>query len=72
VTSAWDNEDNGAESGCVETIVVACVSVIWSFWDLSVRQRHTEWLLIGGDACEVRRERFGHDCVCVLVMVINR
>jgi hypothetical protein len=33
---AWESADNGAESGCVERIAVACVSVIWTFWGLFV------------------------------------
>jgi hypothetical protein len=36
VIRARERADNGAESGCVERIAVACVSVIWSFWDLPV------------------------------------
>ena len=36
VIMAWESADKGAESGCVERIAVAWVSVIWTFWDLFV------------------------------------
>lgn len=39
MTRAWDNDDRGAESGCVERMAVDCVSVIWTFWDLSISKR---------------------------------